>query len=206
MRLGILGGTFDPPHIGHLIVAQDAWAALQLDRVLFVPAGRPPHKQALTPAELRLAMTRAACAGDERFEVSDLEVRRPGPSYTVDTLRELRRREPGAALFFLLGVDQFRELHTWREPEEIARLATLVVLARGEAVRVEAPVAVPHRTLAVTRIDLSATEVRRRVAAGEPIRYLVPPAVERLIREHGLYRVAPVPEGGAAAGPSAAER
>lgn len=190
MRLGVFGGTFDPLHIGHLIVAQDAWAALGLDRVLLVPAAVPPHKRGrvVTPADVRLEMVRAAVAGDPRFEVSDLELRRPGPSYTVDTLRELHERYPGADLFFLLGVDQYRDFHTWREPEEIARLATLVVLSRTGIVEVESRVGTLPTVLPVTRIDLSATEIRRRVAAGEPIRYLVPWGVEELILEEGLYR------------------
>lgn len=190
MRLGIFGGTFDPPHVGHLIVAQDAWAALDLDRVLFVPAASPPHKvgRVRTPAELRLEMVRAATAGDERFEVDELELRREGPSYTVDTLRELRERDPGAALFFLLGADQFRGFAEWREPEEIARLARLVVLSRSGQESVAPPIDAPRHELGVTRIDVSATEIRRRVAAGEPIRYLVPPAVEAIIQREGLYR------------------
>ncbi len=188
-RVGIFGGTFDPPHIGHLIVAQDAWAELELDRVVFMPAAVPPHKSdwSITPAAVRLEMLRAAVAGDPRFEVSDLELRRAGPSYTVDTLRELHAREPGVVLFFMLGVDQFREFHTWREPEEVARLAHLVVLSRdGETVE-EKP-GLPCKRLSVTRIDLSATAIRARVAAGEPIRYLVPEGVTAVIGREGLYR------------------
>lgn len=189
MRQGIFGGTFDPPHLGHLVVAQDAWSALGLDRVVFIPAAVPPHKRGrITPAELRLEMLRAATAGDERFEVSDLELRRPGPSYTVDTLRELRERDPTCALFLLLGADQFIEFHTWREAEEIARLATLVVLSRGGLDTGSPRIAVPHRVLPVTRIDISATEIRRRVQAGEPIRYLVPRGVEEIVEREGLYR------------------
>lgn len=191
VRIGVFGGTFDPPHLGHLIVAQDAWLALGLERVVFVPAASPPHKahRVITPAALRLELLRAAVAGDPRFEVSDLELRRAGPSYTVDTLRELRGAYPGASLYFLMGVDQFRELHTWREPEEVARLARLVVIGRGgESGGLPATGDFPHLLLEATRIDLSATEIRARVAAGEPIRYLVPAAVEALIEREGLYR------------------
>lgn len=190
MRAGVFGGTFDPPHIGHLIVAQDAWLALGLEHVLFVPAAVPPHKRGrvATPAELRLEMLQAAVVDDARFEVTDLELRRPGPSYTVDTLRELRERDPEGALFFLLGADQFREFHTWRAPEEIARLANLVVLSRAGVEDVAPAIDVPYRRVVVTRIDVSSTEVRRRVAADEPIRYLVPAAVEEIIRREGLYR------------------
>jgi len=189
IKLGIFGGTFDPPHIGHLIVAQDAWAALGLDRVIFVPAASPPHKlrSGITPPALRLEMLKAAVAGDPRFEVDDLELRRAGPSYTVDTLRELRARYPAASLFFLLGSDQFRELRSWREPDEIARLARLVVLSRGGA-ESEGPSEFPHLRLRVTRIDLSATEIRARVAAGEPIRYLVPDGVAEIVSRAKLYR------------------
>src|SRR5690606_19926739 len=188
VRIGILGGTFDPPHIGHLIVAQDAWNALGLDRVLFVPAAVPPHKRGRvsTPAEVRLAMVEAACADDPRFEASDLEIRRGGTSYTVDTLRALKERDPQGALFFLLGADQFREIHTWRSPEELVRLAELVALSRPGYPNVEPQIGLPYRRLDVTCVDISATEIRRRVVAGEPIRYLVPEAVEAIIRAHGL--------------------
>lgn len=199
MRIGVLGGTFDPPHIGHLIVAQDAWSALGLDRVLFMPAAVPPHKRGRvsTPAEVRLAMVEAACADDPRFEASDLEIRRGGTSYTVDTLRALKERDPQGALFFLVGADQFRELHTWRSPLEIARLAELVALSRPGFPIEEPRLELPYRRLDVTCVGVSATEIRRRVAAGEPIRYLVPPAVEAIIRARGLYAGA-----GAADGPA----
>lgn len=189
MRLGVFGGTFDPPHLGHLIVAQDAHARLSLDRVLFVPAAIPPHKRdrPQSPAALRLEMVRAAVAADPRFAVDDLELCRAGPSYTVDTLRELRRRDPDAELFLLLGADQARDFGTWREPHEIARLATLVLLTRA-GVSATAP---GHDAAAirleVTRIDISSTDIRRRAAAGEPIRYLVPEGVEAIIRREGLY-------------------
>lgn len=199
MRIGVLGGTFDPPHIGHLIVAQDAWSALGLDRVLFMPAAVPPHKRGRvsTPPEVRLAMVEAACADDPRFEASDLEIRRGGTSYTVDTLRALKERDPQGALFFLVGADQFRELHTWRSPLEIARLAELVALSRPGFPIEEPRLELPYRRLDVTCVSVSATEIRRRVAAGEPIRYLVPPAVEAIIRARGLYAGA-----GAADGPA----
>lgn len=189
MRIGIFGGTFDPPHIGHLIVASDACAALRLDRLLLVPAALPPHKRGRvsTPAEQRLAMVRAAVEDDPRLEVDDLEVRREGASYSVDTLREMRARHPEAELFFLIGMDQMREFHSWREPQEVARLARLSVVAReGEAEHPESPF--PYRVVHVTRIDLSATEIRRRVRAGEPIRYLVPEAVRGMVERWGLYR------------------
>jgi nicotinate-nucleotide adenylyltransferase len=170
-------------------VAQDALVALGLDRILFVPAAAPPHKRGwpITPAALRLEMLRAAVAGDPRFEVSDLELRRAGPSFTVDTLRELHAEDRAGELFFLLGADQFREFDTWRESREIARLARLVVLTRDGAALEPRP-EVPHQLLEVTRIGISATALRTRVAAGEPIRYLVPDSVAEVIEREGLYR------------------
>ncbi len=203
MRLGIFGGTFDPPHLGHLVVAQDACSALGLDRVLFMVAAAPPHKhgRAFAPAPLRLEMLRAALAGDDRFLPSDLELRRTGRSYTVDTLRQLRADEPDAQLFLLIGADQAREFRTWREPDEIARLAAVVALSR-EGDPGANPAEPALRTLAVTRLDISATDIRRRVAAGEPIRYLVPEAVAAIIRREHLYRspAGDAPHGRAAAG------
>lgn len=190
MKLGVFGGTFDPPHVGHLIVAQDAFTALGLDRLLFVPAAAPPHKhgRVSAPPTQRLAMLRAALGTDPRFAIEELELHRPGPSYTVDTLRTLRADHPDAELFFLLGADQLRELHTWRDPAEIARLARVVMLSRSGMDDGAAAVDVPCTRLAVTRVDVSATDIRRRVAAGQPIRYLVPAEVERLIAREGLYR------------------
>ena len=190
MRLGVLGGTFDPPHVGHLIVASDVCAALGLDRLLFVPAAAPPHKRGrvCAPAALRLEMVRAATAGDARFEVDDLELRREGESYSADTLRQLAAREPDAQLFFVIGVDQLREFASWREPDVVARLATLVVVSRaGEDAADAGEVAFPVLPVQVTRIDLSATEIRSRVQDGEPIRYLVPDAVREIIEREGLY-------------------
>ncbi|HEX6065236.1 MAG TPA: nicotinate-nucleotide adenylyltransferase [Longimicrobiales bacterium] len=188
MRIGILGGTFDPPHMGHLIAAQDTFDALSLDKLLFIPARVPPHKQheTVSPADVRLRMVSAAIAGDERFEASDVELRRTGPSYTIDTLRELKRRFPGDALFLLIGVDQVREFATWREPEEVLRCAQLVMLTRGGIE--EAPQGdIVHTTVPVTRIDISSTLVRQRARAGLPIRYLVPEAVEKMIVTERLY-------------------
>ncbi|HEX5725282.1 MAG TPA: nicotinate-nucleotide adenylyltransferase [Longimicrobiaceae bacterium] len=189
MRTGVWGGTFDPPHLGHLVAASDACQALGLDRLLWVPAAVHPLKGAAvrTPPAVRLEMVRAAIAGDPRFEADDLELRRAGPSYTVDTLRALHGREPGGELFFLVGADILRDLPLWREPEAVARLARLAVLTRaGEALPPGGVLdAVP---VPVTRVDLSATEVRRRVAAGETIRYLVPEAVRAIIEREGLYR------------------
>lgn len=186
MKIGIFGGTFDPPHVGHLIAAQDVLTSLSLDQVLFIPALVPPHKQQRTvaPPEIRLRMVQAATADDARYEVSDVELQRAGPSYTVDTLRELRRRED--ELFLLLGVDQVREFSTWREPSEVARLARVVMMARSG---IEEPPesGIVQDTVAVTRVDISSTLIRQRVAAGQPIRYMVPAAVEEIIAAQRLY-------------------
>jgi nicotinate-nucleotide adenylyltransferase len=192
VRIGVFGGTFDPPHLGHLVVASDACGALGLDRVLWIPSAVPPHKvnTVQAPAQARLEMVRAAIEGDPRFEADDLELRRPGPSYTVDTLRGLAERHPGAELVLLIGADNLREIPGWREPGEILRLARVAVLSRdGAGVPPDAPV--PAVAVAVTRVDVSATEVRRRAAAGETIRYLVPDAVRALVERRGLYRELP---------------
>lgn len=190
MRIGLFGGTFDPPHVGHLVVAQDALTQLPLDRVIFVPAATPPHKRdrVVAPAELRLAMVRAATESDDRFAVDDIEVRRGGASYTVDTLRTYRADQPEDELFLIMGADQYAEFDTWRESAEIRRLARLAVLARaGETHGAATGGAAAVR---VTRIDVSATEIRLHVARGEPIRYLVAPAVEAIIRANRLYETA----------------
>ncbi len=189
-RLGILGGTFDPPHLGHLIVARDAAEALELDRVLLVLAARPPLKsRATTPAELRLQMLEAALADDPVLEASDLEMRREGPSFTVDTLAELRALYPDTELVLLIGADQWRQLASWKDPVGIARLARVAVMARsGESqASVDPGVPVTSRTVPVTRIDVSATEVRARVRQGRSIRHLVPEGVRRIIEREALY-------------------
>jgi nicotinate-nucleotide adenylyltransferase len=184
MRVGVFGGTFDPPHTGHLVVAQEVHLRLGLDRVLWVPAAVPPHKrgQRITPAALRLEMVAAAIAGDDRFQLSDLEVRRDGPSYTVDTLRALREASPDDELFLILGADQLAELDSWREPDQLRRLATLVGFARAGD---EPPEIEGARIVEVPRLDISSTEIRRRLAAGEPIDYLVPAAVRALLQPEG---------------------
>lgn len=210
MDIGIFGGTFDPPHVGHLIVAQDAALALGLDRILFIPAANPPHKRGLdvTAARVRARMLALAIEDDGRYGLDTLELERLGASYTVDTLRELNAREPAARWTLLMGADQYEEFSTWRDPGEIRRLARVVVLTRGgshggaadtlAAERTGADDARLHRpalhelsngdvAVEVTRIDVSATAVRARVAAGLPIRYLVPPAVEEFIFEQQLY-------------------
>jgi nicotinate-nucleotide adenylyltransferase len=196
---GVFGGSFDPPHVGHAIVAQHARERLGLDRVLIVPAGSPPHKlgRRLAPADVRLQMVRALWGSDRAFQVDDRELSREGPSFTVDTLRQLAREGESGDLVLLMGIDQFREFDTWHEPGEILRLARLAVLDRGPATgEVETdPAAAPHTRVRVPRIDVSSSEVRERVATGRSIRYLVPEDVRRIIEREALYRPAAVATG-----------
>ncbi len=188
--IALFGGTFDPPHIGHLTVAQDAFDALPVHRVVWIPCGHPPHKRPwrLSAPEVRLEMTRAAVAGDERFRVSDREVRRKGRSYTVDTLRELLSADPATRLFLLIGPDQAAAFRSWREPEEIARLARVVVMVPGGGSfgRITTP-GVEHEQLPVTRIDVSSSEIRTRLGEGRRLRYLVPDPVRAIVKREGLY-------------------
>lgn len=189
MRLGLFGGTFDPPHLGHLAAASEACDVLRLDRLLWIPAAVHPLKggRVRTPAHLRLEMVQAAIAGDPRFAVDDLELRRQGPSYTVDTLREMRVRHPEAEIFFLTGADNLADLPRWREPDEIARIATLAVVSReGETLPDDPPYPAVH--VPVTRVDVSSTLVRGRAAQGRTLRYLVPDAVRAVIERERLYR------------------
>ena len=187
MRIGIFGGTFDPPHLGHWLAAVDAVEALALNEVVWVPAAQQPLKAGVSSADAahRLAMAQLMVQGDERFSVDAVEVERGGVSFMVDTLRAYRARHPHAALFLLLGSDAAATLPKWREPEVIRELADIVVLTRGgEAV--ELPTGV--RALPTRRVDLSATEIRERVAAGRSIRGFVPDAVAAYIAAHGLYQ------------------
>ncbi len=189
MRLGIFGGTFDPPHIGHLLVGTDAVEALGLDRLLWIPAARQPLKAHahLAPAAARLEMTRRLVGDDPRFAVDAIEIDRDGLSFTVDTLAALAEREPDAERFLLLGADAWALFRQWREPAAILRLATVVVLTRGEAVA-DTLVEPAPRVLPSRRIDVSSTEIRARVRAGRSIRGFVPEAVRDYIERSGLYR------------------
>ena len=198
-HIGILGGTFNPPHMGHLIMAQEAFEQLDLDRVVLMPVAVPPHKEAGEDpgAAARVELCRLAVAGDERFAVSTLEVDRGGASFTVDTLRELHDLEPEHDLTFIVGGDMAQSLPAWREPEAVLALATLAVAER-EGVRREdigRRLESLHEGDRVVffdmpRIDISSSAIRRRVAEGRPIRYLVPEAVNEAIAERGLYRQA----------------
>jgi nicotinate-nucleotide adenylyltransferase len=202
-RTGILGGAFNPPHLGHLVCAQEALVRLGLERVLLVPTGRPPHRTIEDDpgAEARLAMAELAVGEDERLAVSRVELDRPGPSYTADTLEELRGLPAGDGLVLVLGADQAASLREWHRPERVLELAELAVVARRgwDRETVSARLAgLPGtdrtRFVDMPLIDVSSTDLRRRVAAGLPIRYLVPDTVARFVAERGLYRA------GAAAG------
>ena len=191
MRLGILGGTFDPPHTGHLLAATDAYERLQLDQLVLVPAKVQPLKIGAVQADpaQRLAMLDLLVGGDGRFRVDRVEIDRPGLSYTVDTLAHYAGRYPDARRFFLIGEDLVMQFARWREPERIAALAEVVVLVRGGAS--DAPAAqasYPITRVATRRVDISSTEIRQRVRAGKPIRGFVPEAVADYIRSAGLYR------------------
>jgi nicotinate-nucleotide adenylyltransferase len=195
-ELGILGGTFNPPHLGHLVMVQEALTQLGLDRVDLMPVARPPHKEALADpgADVRLELCRLTTAGDERLGVSDVEIERGGASYTVDTLRALHDRDPEHALTFIVGGDMAYSLPSWREPEAILDLARLAVAEREDlrrediAERLE-PLHSGDRVVFfdMPRIDVSSSAIRERVAAGRPIRYLVPDAVVEAIRDGRLY-------------------
>jgi nicotinate-nucleotide adenylyltransferase len=185
MRIGIMGGTFDPIHNGHLILGRDALEALDLHKLIFVPNHRSPHKPGgfAAPAELRAAMVRVALEGEQGFELEEVEILRGGASYTIDTIFYLRTLYPGADLFYLIGEDNLAELHTWRRVDELLHLVQLVVMARGA----DGPPH-PYITLHQRRIDISATDIRQRIAKGQSIRYLVPDKVRDIIENHQLYR------------------
>ena len=197
-RVGLLGGTFNPPHIAHLVCAQEAWAQLGLDRVLLLPVHTPPHKEAEGDpgVEHRVALCEVAVAGDERLGVSRAEADVPGRSYTVDTLNRLHEARPGDQLTFIVGGDMAASLPQWREPRAILDLCSIGVAARegvgSEQVLERLDTALPGAAAKIQffdmpRIDISSTLVRRRVAAGQPVRYLVTDAVAGYIQREGLY-------------------
>ncbi len=198
-RIGVLGGTFDPPHVGHLWLATLAADELGLERVLFMPAAQPPHKrgQPMTAADDRLEMTRRAIEHDPLFELCTVEMERPGPSYTVDSLVELQARYgPDATLVLVMAADSLVQIDTWREPDRILALAEWAVGPRPGTRMPESAALAERFGVAAPRVhpldgpglDVSASEIRRRVASGRAIRYLVPPAVEELIEDRRLYR------------------
>lgn len=197
MRIGILGGAFNPPHIGHLVCAQEALLQLELDKVVLIPVGEAPHRELETDPgpEMRLELVELAIADDERFAASRVEIDRDGPSYTADTLRELRAAEPDDELFLILGGDQAATLPKWHEPDTVLELAQVAVVERTNWSRNAVGISVGRlqgagriRYLEMPIMQVSSTSVRRRVAAGLPIRYLVPDRVANHIGANDLYR------------------
>lgn len=204
LRLGIMGGVFDPIHIAHLVTAQEALVEFGLDQIVFMPAGDPPHKERLTaPGEFRYLMVAAATAGNPKFSVSRFEIDRSGTSYTVDTLEHLTGVvAPGSELFFITGADAVLEMPTWKDPARLLELATFVAATRPgydlsrlagllERLRNTAIGLVPEarvKILEVPALAISSSMIRERLAAGRPVRYLVPDPVAQLIEKSGLYR------------------
>ena len=190
--MGILGGTFNPIHLGHLFIAQDALEQCQLDRVLFIPTAQPPHKSLAdnVSATQRLRLLRLAIAGDKRFAVDDLEILRGGKSYSVETVTELRRRQPTADFYFIIGGDSLAELHLWREVEQLVKLCRFLVFARPGYVA--KPVGrlpgLRYKLFSTHPTEISSREIRARVARGRSIRYLVPDSVRQYIERQQLYQ------------------
>ncbi len=195
MALGLLGGTFDPPHLGHLVLGECARVQFDVERVCFMPAGDPYRKaaRAVTAADERLAMTRLAIADNEAFGIDAREVERAGPTYTRDTLRELKREGIGE-IVLILGGDALADMPNWHEPHEIAALARIVIAPKGltEAAIArhasDAGLGEPPAVVEMPALPISSSLIRERVRRGLPVRYLVPPAVEDYIQERGLYR------------------
>ena len=200
-KIGVLGGTFDPVHLGHLIVAADVREKLGLSEVLFVPAGKPwlklKEEKTITVAEHRLAMVRLAIKGNPYFKVSTMETERPGSSYSIDTVLELKKKlGRGAELYFIVGPDALAELTRWKEPARLIEACQVVAIGRPGYAKADLRAldrSVPGAAkrimlLDVPQIDISSTDIRKRVAQGQPIRRLVPEAVEKYIEKHKLYR------------------
>jgi nicotinate-nucleotide adenylyltransferase len=196
VRIGILGGTFNPPHLGHLVCAQEAYLQLELDTVLLIPARVPPHKPVPEEPgiEHRLEMCRLAIAGDERFEISDIEARREGPSFTVDTLEELNAHQPESELFLIVGGDVAAGFASWRQPDRVLALATLAIAERPGTSRAAVEQALGQlqsseraRFFDMPAIEISSTMLRDRARHGGPTRYIVPDPVRSYIDRHRLY-------------------
>jgi len=198
-KIGVFGGSFDPVHMGHLTIAQDAVEQLELNRLIFIPAAIPPHKQekTLADARYRFEMLQLAIEGNLHFEVSDMELQRGGVSYTFDTMTQIQAENPGAELVFIVGLDSLTILHLWRNVDELLKRWTIIPFARGgeDSARVAEQIQLSkdwkkqllERLIRIHKIEISASEIRMRLAEGLSIRYLVPPEVEMYIAEHHLY-------------------
>ena len=191
-KIGILGGTFDPVHLGHLVLAEQVKERLKLDQVIFIPCLRSPHKtrQKLSPATDRLRMIQLALQGNSSFAVSDIELKRKGLSYTVDTLKDLKNLYPNSRIYFLTGSDVVDELGTWKDPQRLYRLAKVVIAIRPGFDEFDHRNRFAQKSIVVpiTGIDVSSSEIRRRVKTGKSMKYLVPSGVEDYIRKKKLYR------------------
>ncbi len=201
MRLGVFGGTFDPVHMGHLVLAEQCREQARLDQVLFIPAARPPHKQTvvLTSYAERVEMLALAISGQPAFRIDDLEKNRPGPSYTVDTLSQLQEKYAGAELHLLIGADTLHDLPQWHQPARILELAGLLVVPRpgfevldASAVKkmlaLSDSITLRYQVCPIPFLDIASRDLRRRIAQGQSIRYLVPRAAEAYVRDKGLYK------------------
>ena len=188
--VGIMGGSFDPIHLGHLVTAEQARADLGLDEVIFIPAGAQPQKSHVTPAELRYLMTVLATAANPAFSVSRLEIDREGPTYTVETLRSMRQRRPNDRLYFITGADAILNILTWKDAEECLQLAEFVAATRPgyDLQKLESEGLRQHvRILDVPALAISSSDVRKRFSSGRPVRYLIPLEVEQFARKYRLY-------------------
>ncbi|MCJ7508197.1 MAG: nicotinate-nucleotide adenylyltransferase [candidate division Zixibacteria bacterium] len=190
-RIGILGGTFDPPHLGHLVLAQELAEELKLDRVLFIPSAVPPHKDIseVSSAKHRFEMTKRATKGNKLFSVSDIELKRKGPSYTVDTIRELKKIYPQSELFFLTGSDILEEILKWKDPQEIYRQIKIVIGLRPGFDKIDPANQFVHKSqiIEITSLNISSTLIREKIKKGKSIKYLVPPEVLNHIKDNKLY-------------------
>lgn len=188
MRIGILGGTFNPIHLGHLILAEQAHDRLSLDKVIFIPTYLPPHKsgKGVLSAEHRLNMVKLATKGNPHFEVSDVEIQREGKSYSIDTLKHIKEKYPESKIYFLIGQDIVSDLKTWKDIDEVLKLAVFVVFNRKGYPQVESEV--PCRSLEMPVIDVSSTFLRKNIRSGHSVKYLLPDAVEKYLEKEKLFK------------------
>ncbi len=193
MKIGIFGGTFNPPHYGHLIVAEFIREEARLDKIIFIPCSIPPHKQndeylsQIASPEHRFEMVRLAINGNKFFEVSDIEIKRGGVSYTIDTVNYFASNFPEEKFYLLIGADQFAEFHTWKKPEEIVKKVNLIVFNRPGFVIPQTEFSKFATFITIPNIEISASTIRKRIKLGKSIKYLVPPAVEEYILTNRLY-------------------